>query len=221
MRKKYRITNINRFILSMTVMITLLVCLICGTSAIIFNDDCADTPTYANTTTEQPLITTVASTTTTVVNTLPNYNIALSEDLQRFTWNQCLYMNVDYELILGLLRTESNFNANARNGSCKGMGQLSTSTGNYLARVLQIQNFNVYDAKQNISCVIYHVWELRNYWISQGYSEEDATYAVLGAYNRGLYGFKSYIRNNHTIVTSYANKVLTYKTQLEAYGYFY
>lgn len=149
--------------------------------------------------------------------TLPQYNIGLSKELQEYTFNECLYYDVSYELELALMYTESRFNDLADNGVSRGICQINRNTAKKLADDLQIENFNSFNAKHNVSASIYYIKQIRDYWREQGYCEEDVTLLSLISYNRGLAGCKSYIKSYSIYNDYYANKVLGYKEQLEQY----
>jgi len=146
---------------------------------------------------------------------MPQYNIVLSKELQEYTWNECLYYEVAYELELAIMHTESRFNEKADNGISRGICQINRNTAKKLAEDLQIQNYDSFNAKHNISASIYYIKQIRDYWISEGYCDEDVVYLTLISYNRGLAGCKNYIRSHGIYDDYYAHKVLGYKEQLE------
>ena len=155
----------------------------------------------------------------------PQYNINLLPEVQKYIWERCNELEIPYELELSVLYAESGFDENAvnYNNTCRGMGQISRGTGERVANVLQIDNFweeNVFDAKHNANCSIYHLWELKQIGIERGYSDEDNCLFILGAYNRGIAGYDRYIKKYGKMETGYSDKVLNYKNQLEQYGEF-
>lgn len=157
-----------------------------------------------------------------ILNQVTYYDIALSEELQLFTWNQCEYMGISNTLELALLKKESNFNGQAvsYNNTSRGIGQLGRATAKHLSETLQIKDFNIFNEQDNIACSVYHLWELREHYSKQGYSDEELFYTILGAYNRGIKGFDDYVKENGTIETDYANDILKLKMELELYGKF-
>lgn len=146
------------------------------------------------------------------------YDIPLSEALQRYTWNETMYHGTSYELQLALMYCESRFDGKADSGSSRGICQINRNTEKGLAEGLRIKDFNSFNEKHNISASIYLIKQLHDYWVSEGYSEEDSTVLSLISYNRGLAGCKKYMRYNNIYSDYYVNKVLGYKSQLEQYG---
>ena len=229
MSKKYAIKNRRRFAISLTILLGLLITVTYITIAYASEKE---TVKEDRNEIKQVKVDTKSAIETTaqaieviqepVINQTPVYNITLSKELQDFTYNQCEYMDVAYELELAILYTESKFDSQAVSytGACRGMGQLSRTTEKGLAESLQIQNYNVFNAQHNISCSVYLVKQLRDYWREQGYSEEDVTGLTLLSYNRGIDGCKRYISNHDIYDDKYVNLILDRKSQLEQYHQF-
>lgn len=148
------------------------------------------------------------------VKVYPVYDIPMTEDLQQYTFDLCQEYNLSYELVLGVIHTESRFIETADSGSSRGIMQISRGTGDWVSEEVGIRDFDPYDPKQNITVGIYYLAYLRDYWTEQGYSDEDAFPRMLISYNRGVQGCKKYIEK-YGIDNSYVDKVYELKIELE------
>lgn len=142
-----------------------------------------------------------------------SYNIKLSDDLQRYTYNMCKKYGVPYETMLAVMYVESGYNANAISSTNDyGICQVNMCNYSYLNKNLGITDLlNVYD---NIKAGTY--W-LARYYTSWGQydSGELLERNALNAYNFGDAGYKNYLRNGGTAYSwRYANKVLEAKSRL-------
>ncbi|MDD4779125.1 MAG: transglycosylase SLT domain-containing protein [Tissierellia bacterium] len=153
------------------------------------------------------------------------YNIPLSEELQKYCYEIAKEHNLGYTLILGLIWTESEFKSEAK---CKNQGSSGYSVGlcqinnqyiKWYKELLNVKDYDIHDDKQNIKTGIVVLRVYKDYWISQGItSEEDLWCYTLGSYNRGIEGYKKYIKNTGKINTDYDKKVLKNKIKLEEDG---
>lgn len=130
-----------------------------------------------------------------------NYKIPLDENILDFLKVTTDYYNLDYYLVLALIRHESNFNANAiGNNESYGLMQIHKINHDWLKDELNIENFlNPYD---NIEAGCHMLSDLFN-----KYEDENK---VLMAYNFGETGasrqWEQGINN-----TDFTNKVLETK----------
>lgn len=133
--------------------------------------------------------------TTKPVNTRPViYDCTLSNDLQQYIYDNCKAKGVPYELVMAIIKTESGFRTNARNGSCVGLMQLHTKYNTGLANSLGV---SLYDPYGNVLVGINVVANLLNKY---------STTNALICYNMGEYGAKPYLGGS----TSYSRKVMKY-----------
>jgi soluble lytic murein transglycosylase-like protein len=94
------------------------------------------------------------------------------------------------ELILAMIKVESNFYQFEETGICKGYMQIS-----------DIHNVaNIFDLEVNIRTGTSLISGLR--------AESENMYQALGKYNRGKAGYSDYVQLTGTEVTDYATKVL-------------
>lgn len=178
----------------------------------------------------------VEQSTVDIYENMPKYNLTLDEELQRYIWKLCYDNIVSYELIITMLYQESKFNPKAVNKNIanrggerkvtsvdKGIAQINSRYQDEYANLAGIstEEFNPYNPNHGILACVSAIKFLREYWINQGISsEEDLWYYTIGAYNRGIQGFKSYIKRTGKLSTSYHEAIYEYKTQLEEFGCF-
>ena len=104
--------------------------------------------------------------------------------------------NLEPELILAMIKVESNFYQYAENDNCKGLMQIS-----------DIHNVeNIFDLETNIRTGASLISDLQ--------AESDNMYQVLGKYNYGKAGYERYVKRTGTEVTEYAEKVLSLVNEL-------
>lgn len=156
--------------------------------------------TTTQTTTATTQTTTTTTTTTEPIDAAPLYDIPLSEDLQEYTYSLCEQYDIveHYEVVLGMMHTESNFNADVVSSTGDyGIMQINACNHSWLKEELGI--VDIMDARENIECGIYMISDLL-----RNYSTVDQ---ALMAYNMGPAGAASLWREG--IYTSpYSNKVL-------------
>ena len=153
------------------------------------------------------------------------YNIPLGEELQEFTYNLCQKNNIPETLIYAIMKAESGFdkkgfNTNRNGTNDKGLMQINSGYRDWYAELAGIdkEEFNRNNPEHSIKAGIGGVVFLREYWMSQGITNEDLLFnIVLLSYNRGISGAKKYIKKygyNH----AYVDKIFKYKSDLEQYG---
>lgn len=144
----------------------------------------------------------------------PFYDIPMSYELQEYTFELCQEYDIAYELALGVIYVESRFKPDAKGASSIGLMQLNKNTYPWIAGELEINNFDPYNAKQNIHAGIYYLDYLRGYWIDKGYTDESAFSLMLISYNMGVSNCSKYV-SKHGLDYGYVDKVYEYKTHLE------
>jgi soluble lytic murein transglycosylase-like protein len=148
---------------------------------------------------------------------IPIYDIPISEKLQEYTYELCDQYNLSYELVLAVIHTESSFIETANSGLCKGLMQISRSTGDWISEQIGIENFNPYNPEQNIAVGVWYLDYLRNYWLEQGADDETAFVLMLMSYNMGPTACRSYVKK-YGLKNSYVQKVFDFKYELEKTG---
>ena len=145
------------------------------------------------------------------------YDIKLSEDLQKYAYNMCKKYGVPYVVFLGLMRTESNFRANAKSSTGDyGICQINISNYNYLNR--KLGTTDLYDPYQNIQAGAYWLSRYYKSWRDEASGEELDLHA-LNSYNWGEGNYRKYLKQgNDAYSWHYGKKVLNYATKIETNG---
>ncbi len=144
----------------------------------------------------------------------PIYDIAMPPELQQYTYDLCEEYRLSYELVLGVIHTESMFVETADSGSSRGLMQISRGTGGWVSREAGITDFDPYNPRQNIAVGVWYLNYLRDYWTGLGCSDEDTFNLMLISYNRGIAGCREYVQA-HGLENEYVDKVYKFKTELE------
>jgi len=144
------------------------------------------------------------------------YNIPLPVEDQILIQDECRKYGLSPEYILAIIQAESTFNTKAISSdkSSKGLMQLNKQTYPWIAKELDIKNFDPYNSRHNIQAGIWYINYLRNYWYSQGYNDEDTFNLILLSYNQGIDGCKKYV-SKYGLNHSYVTKISKYKYNIE------
>lgn len=145
------------------------------------------------------------------------YDIKLSENLQKYAYNMCKKYGVPYLVFLGLMRTESNFRANAKSSTNDyGICQINGSNLAYLKKKLGITD--LMDPYQNIKAGAYWLGRYYKSWKDEASGEELALHA-LNSYNWGEGNYRKYLKKgNDAYSWHYGKKVLKYAAKIEKNG---
>ena len=146
------------------------------------------------------------------------YYINLTIQQQQFIQNLCFEHNFSYEMVLGIIHSESNFKLDAvsYNNTSLGIMQVNKNYSDSFAEMIGMEEYDLFDFEDNVSLGFANLIYSRNYWINQGYTNEpDLIMLILASYNRGVGGTIKYSRINDTFETNYAHHVLNYKYLLE------
>lgn len=116
-------------------------------------------------------------------------DIPLSEDLQEFLYEQTQLYDLDYDIVLGLIYTESTFRTDIISRTNDyGLMQINKSNQKW-ANELAGRKLNLLDAKDNIVAGTLILNYYRNSWLGQVPEEKLWQYA-LNSYNMGIGGYK-------------------------------
>ena len=133
------------------------------------------------------------------------YDIALSEELQRFTYDQCEELGLSYELVLSIMFKESSYRPEVvNNHQCYGLMQIHKVNHPALEEALGITDF--LDAEQNIMGGTYLLAQ-----IAEKYSD---VHEILMVYNCGEGGAKK-LWGQGVTSTAYSRSVIEYMESLE------
>lgn len=124
------------------------------------------------------------------------YDIALSKDLQEYTFVQCIKYDVDPILAFAVMKVESGYNENAVSESGDyGIMQINESNYEWLSK--EFGNIDLLNAEDNIKCGVYMLSRIK---------PEDV-HQKLMVYNLGGSQAKA-MWSNGTYNTKYTNKVV-------------
>lgn len=149
------------------------------------------------------------------------YRIILEKELQDYIQEICQKYDVDTEIMLAIIKTESNFrhdlsSANqSEAGRSIGICQLNENYLDWYSVLTGIKDFNINDIKDNIEGGIAVYKYYRDYWKERGYNGEELEIYALNSYNMGIQGFTRYVSKYKNISRSYDKKVLKYKEELK------
>jgi len=131
-------------------------------------------------------------------------DIPLSDELQEYTYNTAEKYNVDYDLILAIMQTESQFrNVVSDNGEDIGLCQINVINAEWLYQEHGINN--LMDERQNIEACAIILDKLSGQF-------DDETHVVM-AYNLGAGKAEKYISDGR--ITEYTEKVYENKGEIE------
>lgn len=139
-----------------------------------------------------------------------NEEIPLEDDLQRYAYTKCIEYDIDYAVLLGLMRHESGFTPSAVSKSNDyGLCQINKTNHNWMKDVLG-SDWDPMDPYDSIDAATYM---LNN--IKENYSYANTYHTLLMCYNMGPSGAKKCIDNGN-YSSSYSRSVMGYA---EEYGY--
>jgi soluble lytic murein transglycosylase-like protein len=135
---------------------------------------------------------------------VPTYDLKLSSELQEYLYKKCVENDLEYELVLAVIYTESRFKANlVSKTNDYGLMQINKCNHKSLKKKLGITDF--LNPRQSIDAGVYMLSDL--------YSRYDDVHQVLTAYNWGEYGMlRGWKKGTRT--SKYSRKVLRHKEQL-------
>lgn len=139
-----------------------------------------------------------------------NEEIPLEDDLQRYAYTKCLEYDIDYAVLLGLMRHESQFTPSAISASNDyGLCQINKTNHDWMREVFG-SDWDPMDPYDSINAATYM---LNN--IKENYSYANTYHTLLMCYNMGPSGAKKCI-DNGDYSSSYSRTVMGYA---EEYGY--
>ena len=134
------------------------------------------------------------------------YDVPLDEDLQRHIWTECEENGVPVEMVLGVIRKESNYVADALGDSGRSLGLMQIQPRWHKERMEHLGCLNLMDAYANVTVGIDILAELL--------AEYRDTEKALMVYNAGATGAKSAWFSKGIYSNSYSQTVLSYVEEL-------
>jgi soluble lytic murein transglycosylase-like protein len=151
------------------------------------------------------------------------YNISLSKELQKFTYDICQKYYIDFELALSVMWFESNFDINCvsynKNSRGKviskdfGIFQINSLYKGWYAKLARLSVYDVINPYDNIQMGIAGLAFYKNHW-NKTYDTTELKIRFINSFNMGIDGFKKYVRNTGKISRAYDRKILNYKKNL-------
>ena len=145
------------------------------------------------------------------------YNIALSQDMQQYTYAMCQKYGVQYELLLAVMYVESRYNVNAvGGGNSYGLCQIHYSNTANLRRRIGLTN--LLDPYDNIEAGAY----MLNLYLNAGRKYSSDMYFIehygLNCYNMGEGVYRSNCYTKGILERTYSNKVRSIRDTLITRG---
>ena len=144
--------------------------------------------------------------------TIPKYDIPMPLEHQVYIYQLCEEKGIEYELILGMIQLESNFDANlVCHNSNKSVDRGYMQINSCREKELKNQGYtDLLDPYQNLEIGINIIADLLN-----RYEEE---HIALSCYNKGENGFKKNYANKGIYQTAYSQRVIEYKNNFKEGG---
>lgn len=137
--------------------------------------------------------------------TIPKYDIPMPLEHQVYIYQLCEEKGIEYELILGMIQLESNFDANlVCHNSNKSVDRGYMQINSCREKELKNQGYtDLLDPYQNLEIGINIIADLLN-----RYEDE---HIALSCYNKGENGFKKNYADKGVYQTAYSQRVIEYK----------
>lgn len=145
-------------------------------------------------------------------------SIPLSLEQQKIIYNTCQEYNVDYTLILAILKVESNFqihsvNHNTNGTTDSGIAQINSAYyETYASRAhIPLSEFNPCLFQHSIRALCGQINYLANYYQQKDLDLTTKTIYILNSYNMGTVGYEHFIHKKGYISRYYDKKVFEAK----------
>jgi hypothetical protein len=146
-------------------------------------------------------------------------DVNLDDSILDYIWNKANENDLSYTLILAMAKQESDLNKdkvnrNSNGTTDRGLLQINSRSLKWLGELADIKNPNPMNDYHNVNMAIAYLVEERDFWRTQGLSEEQVFFATVLTYNQGRGGATSYIRS-HGWHSKYVENILKYKGEFE------
>lgn len=139
----------------------------------------------------------------------------LSEDEMLHLVKEANRLEVPVEILLKLLKTESNFTNDlvgpkTKYGHAYGMAQFMKNTAPWIAKMadLEYEFEKLFDTYYSITLAATYLHYLQ-YGDDIGHEGYENWHSSLTAYNRGMGGLRIYERKNQTTISSYSEQIIS------------
>lgn len=136
-----------------------------------------------------------------------SYNVPLGQDLQDFISAKSEDARLEPDLVMAVIKTESNFR-NIIANSDYGLMQINRCNHSKFDR--EFGGFDPMDTYQNVLAGIIILSECRDYWEERGLSGNELEIAMLSSYNKGIGGYSSY-----GVASDYVSKIYYNKGEIQ------
>lgn len=134
------------------------------------------------------------------------YDIPLDDDLQRHIWEECQKRGAPYEVVLGIIRKESNYEADVVGDYGRSVGLMQIQPRWHKERMEYLGCLNMMDPYANVTVGIDILAELL--------SEYQTTEMALMVYNAGASGARTTWFDHGIYSNEYSQTVLAYVDEL-------
>ena len=141
------------------------------------------------------------------------YDILLQKELQDYIKQLCQKYEVNTEIILAIMKTESEFKHEisslnqSEGGRSVGISQLNENYIDWYCKLTGINNFDITNIKNNIEGGVAVFKYYYDYWKQRGYVGKELEIYALNSYNMGVQGYQNYLKRYGNISRSYDQKV--------------
>jgi len=147
-------------------------------------------------------------------------NIPITIEGQYYIYKESMKNNVSYEMILAMMKLESNFkNDIISKTNDYGIMQINKKYADWYGELANLTEYDLTDFKDNVRMGISGIAFYCDFYRDKGMSEELIFYYALNSYNMGINGYKQYVSNNTNISRAYDRRILDYKMILERRKY--
>lgn len=134
---------------------------------------------------------------------MPIYDIPIDIDIQKYIYEICNELDIEYELVLGLFQLESRFDndlvcQNLNGTKDVGIGQLNNKYSEWYGELAGIQNFDINNIRHNIKASLYGLDFYIEYWNDKDIESDNVIVYGLNSYNMGIGGYNKYLKTGKT-----------------------
>lgn len=116
-------------------------------------------------------------------------NISLDEQYQKYTWEWCQMLDLNYDLMLALMYHESRFDVNAYSRTNDiGLMQINKNNKEWVNQLFN-RKADLYDPWDNIVAGLLIYKHYQGYWAERGFTGAILNQYALNSYNMGITGY--------------------------------
>lgn len=139
-------------------------------------------------------------------------DISLPEKYQKYTWEWCQMLDLDYNLVLALMYHESRFKLDVYSRT-NDIGVMQVNENNKKwANELAKRKIDLYEPYDNILAGLLIYKHYQDYWIVQGITGTTLKQYALNSYNMGIGGFT---RAGFPVTRAYGRNILETREELK------